>query len=590
LPILKVKAAATIKKDSWRMTSTPDSLTVAELVVNYLVFQRVSRIYGLVGGHIQPLWDAAARAGIRVVDVRHEGAAVHMAHAEAELSGRIGVAMVTAGPGLTNAVTAIANASVSRVPVLVISGRPPRPQAGLGAMQEIPQAEIVKPLVRRAESIFSSHRLIDRLETLMFAAIGANGPPGPAYIDFPTDLLSEQVPGAEMEARHWNPRPSFALTPNPEATKAASAMIAKSHRPLVIAGRSSHFAREAIVRYLEISGALYLDTGESRGAIPCDHPSYIPAVRGRAMQEADLIITLGRRLDYQLAYGSSALFSPSASFIRIGRSFDETSENRRGDVEILADASAALLALSRAGAAPASPDIPWLDDLRSENQRRKDNLTQMMSHEGSGSDGRMHPYQLINAINAHLDDDSILVMDGGDILSFARAGTRAVRSLDCGPLGCLGVGVPFANAAAITYPERKTLAVIGDGSLGFSAMELSTAARFGAKVLFIIANNAAWNIDRQDQLARYDGHLVGVELPDHRYDLLAQSLGLCGEIVDRAEDLHDAIGRGLRNAPALLNVRVSRNALSPDFKNGLAEVPSRQALRRWDQLESELYR
>jgi acetolactate synthase I/II/III large subunit len=571
------------------MTGAPELMTVAELVVHYLARQDVSRIFGLVGGHIQPLWDAAARAGIQVIDVRHEGSAVHMAHAEAELSGCIGVAMVTAGPGLTNAVTAIANASISRASVLVISGRPPRPQAGLGAMQELPQAEIVRPLVRRGEAFVSNRRLLERLDAVLLAAMGSDGPSGPCYIDFPTDLLSERVHQADLQPLQWKRRVAHAVVPDPETIASARSLVAKSRRPLIIAGRSAHFAAEAIVRHLDVTGALYLDTGESRGAIPYSHPSYVPAMRSRAMQEADLIVTLGRRLDYQLAYGSPAVFSPSACFLRIGRSFDETSENRRGDVEMRADTLAAITAITDAGAVPTNPDLSWLNAMKSENKQRHEQLTKTMAQQTPGSDGRMHPYQLISAINSHLDNNSVLVVDGGDILSFARAGARAVRSLDCGSLGCLGVGVPFAIGAAITHPERKVFALIGDGSFGFSAMEVSTAARFKARVLFIVANNAAWNIDRQDQLERYGGHLVGVELPDHRYDLVAQGLGLYSELVTQAEELDDAIHRGLQNAPALLNVLITREAVSPDFKNGLAAVPSYQALAKWDRLERQRY-
>jgi acetolactate synthase I/II/III large subunit len=571
------------------MHFAPATSSVAELVARYLLSQGVSRIYGIVGGHIQPMWDAAARAGIRMVDVRHEGSAVHMAHAEAELTGRVGVAMVTAGPGLTNAVTAIANASGSRVPIVVISGRPPRPQAGMGAMQEIPQAEIVRPLMRHVATVSDSHHVLEHLDAVRLAALGADRAPGPSYIDFPTDLLTEPVHPANVLPIQLASRELDPLPPNAETVEAARSLIAKSRRPLLITGRSAHFAADSLLRYLELSEALYLDTGESRGAISPNHASYVPAIRTRAMQEADLIITVGRKLDYQLAYGSPAVFSPAASFLRIGRSSDETSENRRGDVEMRADAATALTALAHAKATPNNPDREWLVLMRGENEMRQERLMKTMAQQGAGADGRIHPYRLIKAIDNYLDEQSILVMDGGDILSFARVGLRAVRSLDCGALGCLGVGVPFATAAAIAHPERKVIAVIGDGAFGFTAMEVSTAARHHAKALFIVANNAAWNIDRQDQLERYGGHLVGVELPDHRYDLLAQGLGLYAETVDQADELDGAIRRGLDNAPALLNVRTSRDATSADFTNGLAEVPSQQALRKWDQLERARY-
>ena len=570
-------------------STSVEPMTIAQVVAKYLAGQGVARLYGLVGGHIQPLWDAAARAGIEIVDVRHEGAAVQMAHAQSELTGDLGVALVTAGPGLTNAITAIANASVSRVPVLVICGRPPRPQAGLGAMQELPHADLVRPLARRVESLMSRVNVLGHLDAAISAAIGVASVPGPVLVDFPTDLLEETLRASEILPVYWNSRRVQHAVPESRSIEAARALIAKSRRPLIISGRTAHASADTIVRYLDLSGALYLDTGESRGAISYTHPSYVPAVRARAMSEADLVITLGRKLDYQLGYGSPAVFSDLVTFLRIGSSYEETGENRRGDVEIHSNVEPALAQLIDSAAFPDDLDRRWLEDIKEENRLRQRKLAETMAASSPDSTGRMHPYTLLDAINRRLDDSAIMVIDGGDILSFARAGLRAVRTLDCGSLGCLGVGVPFATAAALTCPNRSVFALIGDGALGFSVMELSTAARHRAKVLFVVANNAAWNIDRHDQLSRYGGHLVGVELPNHRYDLLAQSLGLHGQLVQRAEDVEAAIMIAMSNLPSLLNVEVSREPKSPDFKNGLAEVPSYQALRKWDELERLRY-
>ena len=187
------------------VTTAPDretnSRTVARLIAEFLAHRGVRRIYGLCGGHIQPIWDEAARLGIQIVDVRHETAAVYMAQAQADLTGSMGVAMVTAGPGLTNAITGIANASVSRSPVLIISGRPPRPQTGMGALQDIPQGEMIRPICRRVEVVSQRHHVLPRLEATVRAAEGVGTPAGPAYIDFPTDLLREIVADAEVDDR-----------------------------------------------------------------------------------------------------------------------------------------------------------------------------------------------------------------------------------------------------------------------------------------------------------------------------------------------------------------------------------------------------
>jgi acetolactate synthase-1/2/3 large subunit len=306
------------------------------------------------------------------------------------------------------------------------------------------------------------------------------------------------------------------------------------------------------------------------------------------MKEADLVITLGRRLDFQLGYGSPAVFAPTAAFLRIGTCFEETGENRRGDVELTGTVRLALEALVATGAAPRDPDAEWLAEITDTNARRADKLAKTLADAALGSDGRMHPYRLIGAINERLTRSSVVVADGGDILSFARVGVRPVDYLDCGALGCLGVGVPFAIAAALNRPGEPVIAIVGDGSFGFTAMEIDTAVRHRARAVFVIANNEAWNIERHDQADRY-GNIVGVDLPGCRYDELARSLGAYGERVEHPDDLDAALDRAAENAPAVLDVLVTRDAKSPDYTNGLARVPPRHALLAWNDAELGRY-
>jgi acetolactate synthase-1/2/3 large subunit len=549
----------------------------------------VSRVYGLCGGHIQPLWDEVSRVGIDIVDVRHEAAAVYMAHAEAELTGELGVALVTAGPGLTNAVTAIANASVSRSSVLVLTCRTPRPQTGMGAMQDVPQADVVRPLCRRTEQVSEVHHVLPRMDAVIAAALGMEGHgTGPAYIDFPTDLLDEQVDPADAPEVALQARVTPQVSPTASVVREAAELVGRSRRIVVIGGRPVRAAVAELTRFLDTTGAFFLDTGECRGVIREDHPAYMPAMRGRLMKEADLVITLGRRLDFQLAYGSPAVYSPTTSFLRIGTNFEETSENRRGDVEVTATVAETLAALTAAGAAPADPDTAWVEGVRLGNDKRTSALADKLGDDDLGSDGRMHPYRLIKAVNDRLTADSVVVADGGDILSFARVGVRVVDYLDCGALGCLGVGVPFAIAAALVRPQAPVFALIGDGSFGFTAMEIDTAVRHRANVVLVIANNEAWNIERHDQIDRYDRNLVGVDLPGCRYADLARSLGAHAERVEKPGDLDAALQKAMANTPAVVEVMVTRNAKSPDYGSGLALVPPRHALSTWN--ESELAR
>ena len=562
--------------------------TVASLVAEKLKRQGVQRIFGLCGGHIQPLWDAVARAGIEVVDVRHESAAVYMAHATADLSGDLAVAMVTAGPGLTNAVTAMSNAFVGRSPVLVISGRPPRPQTGMGAMQDIDQAAIVAPLCRLVEQVSERHHVIPRLDKVIAAALGAvTGATGPAYIDFPTDLLDEVVDPADIPALAMQPRRAKVIAPEQESITAAADLIRNSSRVVVIGGRSVRGAADQVRSFLAEAHALYLDSGESRGVIRDDVAGFVPAMRGRAMSEADLVVTLGRRLDFQLGYGSPAVFSPDARFLRIGTSFEELGENRRGDVEVHGSTGAVLEAL--AGAAPTSPDTAWFEQMRDGNAKRVRQLATKLAAADPDEDGRMSPNFVVGAVNDLLTDRSVAIADGGDILSFARVGLKPVDYLDCGALGCLGVGVPFAIAAALHRPDEPVIAVIGDGSFGFTAIEVDTAVRHGAKAVFVVVNNEAWNIERHDQVERFDNNLVGVDLPGCRYDLLARGLGAYGERVEDPSGLADALKRALDNAPAVVDVLVTRAARSADFLGGLAAVPPRQAVGPWNAAEMKRY-
>ncbi len=563
--------------------------TGARLIAEFLARRGVTRIYGLCGGHIQPIWDEAARAGMSVVDVRHECAAVYMAHAQADLTGSLGVAMVTAGPGLTNAITGIANASVSRSPVLVISGRPPRPQAGMGALQDIPQGELIRPICRRVEMVYEGHHILPRLEAVVRAAEGVGTPAGPAYIDFPTDLLRADVPDADVDDLFFEPRPPEAPDPSRDAVKKAASVIRKGERLLVISGKGARAGRKELSAFLEASGALYLDTAESRGVIPLGHAASVPASRAKAMAEADVIVTVARKLDFQLAYGSRAVFSDDAKFVRLGASGDELFDNRRGDAELLGGIAESLRALTESGAVPDRPDAEWIESLKAYDREKTEKFLARMGGQPPGPDGYMHPSSLLAAVNEFIDEDTIVVADGGDILSFARGGLRAETYLDPGPLGCLGVGVPFANSAALNFPQRRVIAVIGDGSFGLTAMEIDTAVRNGARAVFVVANNESWAIERNDQLAGYDGNLVGVDLPDCRYDRVAAGLGAYAERVEKAEDLPGALERALANAPALLDVAVTKEAESPDFKNGLAWVPDRQALEVWDQAEKSRY-
>jgi acetolactate synthase-1/2/3 large subunit len=556
----------------------------AAVIARFLKARGVDRVFGLCGGHIMPMWMRIDAEGIAIVDVRDERAAVYMAHAYGELSGKLGVALVTAGPGVTNAMTGIANAHVARAPLLVLSGLPPRPQENRGALQDVVHTDLVRSITRYARTVREPSLVPLELDEALARAYGQGGEPGPVYLDFPTDTLRAELPRALQRDEYLRPKSPPRIIPDPHAARAAAELLWSARRPVVVSGRGARKAGASLVRLLDRLGGAYLDTGESRGVVPDDHRCVVAAMRGKVMGEADVVLTVGRRLDFQLAYGSPAVFG-DARFVRIADVGAELRDNRRGDVELLASCDAALDAIvEAAGEREPSVDRQWIDELRSGHAKRAAKLRDTMRDTPPGNDGYLHPNRLLAALQDKIGDDAVVVADGGDFLSFARVGLTASTYLDPGPLGCIGVGTPFGIAAALACPDRTVVVATGDGAFGFNAMELDTAVRHRAPVLIVVANNGAWQIEVHDQATTY-GKVVGTRLQRSDHAAMARAFGLHAERVERAEDLPAAIDRALANRPALLDVLVTTDAVSSDAKTGLAWVPDLQPLAAWDEAE-----
>jgi acetolactate synthase-1/2/3 large subunit len=553
------------------MSSAPEihDQSVAALIARYLKSQGVKRVYGLCGGHIMPIWMRLDAEGIQIIDVRDERAAVYMAHAEAELGNGLGVALVTAGPGVTNAMTGIAYSHVARSSVLVLS-----------------HTDLVRSITRYARTVYNADLALQELDEAVCRSLGQGGEPGPTYLDFPVDVLRRRVSPAVELAERFVPRSFNSIVPNDAEVRAAVELLWSAKRPLVISGRGAKFSSEALSDLLSRLGAAYLDTGESKGLVPESHPSVVAAMRGVVMKQADVVLTLGRRLDFQLAYGSPAVFG-DAKMVRIADCAAELRDNRRGEVEILASCDLTLQAMLEVAAnRTPSADKTWLENLRQQHQDRSEKLSLSMRNAKAGSDGLMHPNQLLSALRDVVDDDAILVADGGDFLSFSRVGLPASTYLDPGSLGCIGVGTPLGVAASLVCPDKTVVVATGDGAFGFNAMELDTAVRHNAPLLVVVANNGAWAIEVRDQIESY-GKVVGTRLKFSDYAAMAKGLGLYAERVERAEDLNAAIERALANRPALLDVLVTPEAVSSDAKSGLAWVPDLQALGTWDEAEQQ---
>ncbi|MGE5089048.1 MAG: thiamine pyrophosphate-binding protein [Candidatus Levyibacteriota bacterium] len=563
--------------------------SVAGWVARFVAARGPARVFGLQGGHIQPIWDELGRAGVPIVDVRHEGAAVHMAAAHALLTGEPGVALVTSGPGITNCVTSVANADLERAPVLVIGGCPPARQDRMGPLQGTPHVDILRPVTRSARTLRTAEHVVRELDAALASAQGADGLPGPAYVEIPTDVLRARIADAAVLPEYLLRRPPPRSLPDPDAIGRAAELLCRARRPLLISGRGASGAGAGLAALLDASGAVYLDTQESRGILPAGHPAQVGAMRGAAMRDADLVLTVGRKLDYQLGYGSPAAF-PNARFLRIAAHAAERDDNRPGELAIAGDVAAALTQLAAAlrGRSRAL-DVEWGDALRASHAERSRRHAAALAGAAAGTDGRMHPNRIFAALSQLLPEDAIGIADGGDILSFARLSLSTGSYLDAGAFGCLGVGVPYANAAALAFPDRRVVAVCGDGAFGLHAMEIDTAARHGCKAVFVIANNAAWNIERVDQELNYGGRVLGTLLGDSDYAAMARAFGLHAERVADPAALAPALARAFDHAPALVDVAVTRDTVSSDLEKGLSIVPDWQPLTAWDNAERARY-
>ena len=566
------------------MILSPDC--AAGVIARLLRARGVDRIFGLCGGHIMPMWMRADAEGIRIIDTRDERAAVHMAQAHAEITGGLGVAMVTAGPALTNAMTGIANAHVSRVPLLILGGTPPRPQENRGALQDMDHTQLVRSVTRYARTIRDPDSVLRELDDAIARAFGEGGEPGPVFIEFATDTLRALVPKAIQMEEHFRPKPRVVLMPAPDQVKAAVDLLWSAKRPLVISGRGAQKAGPELIRFLDRLGAAYLDTGESRGIVPDDHPSVVAATRGAIMGDADVVLTIGRKLDFQVAFGSPGVFG-KAQFIRIGDTGAELRDNRRGAVEILATPAETLKAMTElAGNRKSSVDPKWIGGYRAKHVERAAKLKASLATAPPGKDGKMHPNRMLAALQPHLTPDTVLIIDGGDFLSFARVALSGVKTvLDPGPFGCIGVGVPYGVAAGLLTPQRNAVVATGDGSFGFNAMELDTAVRHNSQTVFVVANNAGWQVEVYDQETTHNGRIVGTRLRSSDYAAMARALGMHGERVEKPEDLAGAMERAFANKPALIDVVITPDAVSADAKTGLAWVPDLQALSTWDDAE-----
>jgi acetolactate synthase-1/2/3 large subunit len=510
----------------------------------------VTRVFSLSGNHIMPVYDAAYGQGIDIIHVRHEAAAVHMADAWARLTGECGVALVTGGQGHTNAVAGLPTAMAGEVPLLLLSGHAPIKELGLGAFQETPQVDTAAPLVKSARMVRHPQTL--GLDVLRAIAHAQEGRPGPVHLSLPTDVLEAEVPppAPQQAAPH-------ALPLAPEAAKTLAAMLAGAERPLLCAGPALNSAegRPALAALEAATGLPVLLMESPRGLRD-------PSLRAATplFAEADLVVLLGKALDFTLGFGRTPPFSPAARWAVLEPDAAILGRAAQGLGARLAmsaicaplDGVRALTGLAKPGHAA------WAGRLRA----ALDFLPAEWHALAGAPAGPIHPATLGHALRPLLRDGDILVADGGEIGQWLQAMLRAPAGgarLVNGVAGAIGAGLPFAVAASAARPGQRVLAVMGDGTFGFHMAEFDTAVRHGLPFVAVVGNDACWNAEHQIQIRDYGAARAhGCELASAtRYDLVAAALGGHGEFVAEAAELAPALERAFASGrPACVNVLI----------------------------------
>jgi acetolactate synthase I/II/III large subunit len=535
-----------------------DSANTGELIALALKRAGVSHLFTLNGGHIWPILTGATEQGIRIIDVRHEQSAAFAAEGWAKVTRQVGVAAVTAGPGVTNSTSALGQALAADSPLFLIGGRAPVSRWGMGSLQEMDHVEVVKSLTKKALTLESAEEAYGLAAECMRTALSRRT--GPVFMDVPLDTFMFGAADLPESTEHLTA--DLGPPPDPDLIQQAARLIRAAERPSVIAGGGVWWSHaEAELKDLVEAAHLPLSVnGMARGILPPGHPLFFPRARAAALGEADLILVIGVPLDFRLNWGQPPVFPDDARLVFID--VDGHRKHRSPDVAIYGDLKAALAAL--AAAAAGSPKrTSWLEKLReadATSRRRDQAMTQSES-------SPVHPARLIGEVDRFADPDAIIVGDGGDFISFAGRLIERSRPglwIDPGPFGCLGSGPGYAMAAKLAHPDRQVVLLAGDGAFGFSAMEFDTMVRHRIPVVCVVGNNGIWALEKHPMMSML-GVSIAADLGHQtRYDKVVEALGGHGEQVDRPDQIRPALERAFASGlPACVNVICDPDAEYP---------------------------
>lgn len=522
------------------------------LVARVLKNEGVSHLFTLCGGHIAPIYDGCIDEGIRIIDTRHEQAAAHAADAYARLTRGIGVAAVTAGPGVTDAVTAVANAYYAASPLVLLGGAAPLNQQGRGALQEMEQVALLRPVTKASLSIHETVRIPELVTQAI--RIAASGRPGPVFVELPFDILLNFVDESSVKFPHHY-RATARTYGDPQAIAAAAQLLSAATRPVLLAGTQVYWddASAPLRAFAERAAMPVFTNGMGRGTLPMDHPNCLQLARGAALRESDVVIAVGTPMDFRARYGE---FGPDTKLIQVDIDPVEIGRNRAVDAGILGSAHAVLGQLD--DALHGKSYEPWLARLQGVEEEKRT----AQSHWEHSDALPIHQLRLAHELNRFIDADTIVVADGGDVVGLA-AKVLTIRKpgrwMDPGPLGCLGVGLPFALAAQLLNPYKRVIVLNGDGSFGLNGMEFETAARFNLPIVTLIGNDGQWGEIRLPQVALMgEERAVATKLaPGTRYDKLAEAFGGYGELVTDPAHIVPALERAFASGkPSIVNVLI----------------------------------
>jgi acetolactate synthase-1/2/3 large subunit len=538
---------------------TATRLHGGRLAARRLKARGVRTLFTLTGGHLFPVYDGCKQEGIAVVDVRHESSAAFAAEGWAKVTREPGVCALTAGPGVTNGMSAMTSALQNRSPMLVLGGRAPAWRWGQGSLQEIDHIPFVRPVTKFAATAGSTADIPALVDDALDAAVRPHS--GPAFVDLPMDYVFSE--DAEPEPAERSPH----RTPEVDggALERAAVLLREAERPVIMAGNGLYWARgELALRELaERLGIPVFLNGLARGCLPADHELFFARARSAALKGADVALVIGVPMDFRLGFGGA--FGEETELIALDGAEPERDHPRAVAAELYGDVAAALQGLAGAGGGAGTG--AWVEQLRGVEREKR------AAEEADAADDRapLHPMRLYRELAAVLDRDAILIGDGGDFVSYAGRVVDTYEPgcwLDPGPFGCLGCGPGYALAAKLAHPERQVVLLLGDGAFGFAGMEFDTLARHGVDVVAVIGNNGIWALEKHPMEFLYGYSMVADLRPETRYEQVAEALGCHGELVRAPGELRPALERSFgAGRPAVVNVLTDPAVVYPRAAN-----------------------